>query len=784
MKEEPERAEGRRQAEVLLAHLLRETPWGVVAEDESGRILQVNHRFCELFESDFSPDELIGANLWTFERDASTRFSDPILYLKRLEKIRTERRAVRAEVLELASGETWQLDSLPIPIATGKPGWLHLLKDVTEAKRRKTELLEAKHTAEEAEKCNSGFLAAMSHEMRTPLSALLGLAEALDDEIVDENHKQLLTRITSNATSLLRLIEDLLDSAQGDTGRIHLSEGPFSPSESISTVIEQLSNEARKKGLILEAVVDSRLPPRVLGEEARIRQVLINLIGNALKFTDSGKIQVKAYRPEGGSPDEICYEIEDTGIGIPADKIKLVFRRFYRIRKDSPGIGLGLSICHDLVYRMGGKIGIESIEGRGTRVYFILKQPALTTADPSEFDHYDPPRLSAPVSNKQGPSVLLAEDNDDNRTLMSLYMRKAGYSVREVSSALAALPLLQAERFDALVTDISMPGMDGIQLVAALRSFEARSRRPPIPTIVVTAHPLPQYQAKAREVGVNVFLAKPVQGAILCRALGKLTRGVARILVVDDSSDSRLILKRCLEEYLAPVEVETASSGTAAVEACRQNEFSLLIMDAWMPGMSGAETLTAIRRLPGHTGIPALAVTALPDGEEMDQLLGQGFLEILRKPIDRAAVLRSVRKHLRSTAVIARQDVDRGRAPTLAALQLDSVESKPYSSESVGKYSVHVDRDIIDLVPTFLENRRADLARFLELGERQRFDEIRRLGHSMKGTGGAYGFDFLTMLGERFESAARRHDIAQVTNLCVELEDYLSRVQVAPMEEA
>jgi CheY-like chemotaxis protein len=327
---------------------------------------------------------------------------------------------------------------------------------------------------------------------------------------------------------------------------------------------------------------------------------------------------------------------------------------------------------------MGGKIGLESEVGRGTCVFFTLVQPALSDTSPSNLDHHIPrSKMSVPPIAHQGAKVLLVEDEVSNRRMLTRMLEVAGYVVHAVSSAEDAFALLERSFFDVLVTDISMPGMDGIQLVEALRTWERRTLRASTPAVVVTAHVVSEYQERCREVGVDVFLAKPINGTALRRAVARLSRPPPRVLVVDDSWDARILLEVCLKQYPSPLEIHAANSGATAIATCREHAFSVICIDALMPEMSGIETLQNIRLQPLNKAVKIVAVTALNEREQLEQLKTSGFDDVLTKPIDRHKVHYAVRDALRASVVVRRESIDlRAIESAATLLQLESVSVK------------------------------------------------------------------------------------------------------------
>lgn len=669
--------QARSQLQMLFKNVTGCLPEAFLVENSEGRVLFVHAHYCELFQLRIEPSRLEGMDLRAIEKNACALFIEPEAYVVRLEEIRAQGVEVRGDILELSSGAIWCRDSLPIELGPKDRGWLHILRDVTQERAQVAALRKAQTEASIAQKAALGFLGAVSHELRTPQAEVARLISLLKNEDGRVERTRLVERLVLNANLMGHLIQDILAFAQLDEGTLRLSEGPVSPSSVLRQVADQMRQAAEEAGLTLVVLDNERLPTAVLGDESRIRQLLVSLVSNAIKFTKQGTVTLRAYRTSSEKPDEITYEVRDTGIGIAEVLRSRVFERYFRGHLDVPGAGLGLSICRDLVHLMGGRIGLDSEVGRGTCVFFTLVQPALSEALPSDLDSHVPrSRMSVPPMAEQGAKILLVEDDTSNRRLISRLLEVSGYVVHAIASGEEALALLDHGYFDVLVTDLSMPGMDGVELVETLRAREQSTLRAPTPAVVITAYPLSEYQGRCREAGVDVFLSKPINGTALRRALARLSRPPPRILLVDDSWDARILLEVCLRQYPSPLEIHAANSGATAISACKDHEFSVIFVDVLMPGMGGVETLKKIREQAHHRNVKIIAVTGLSDRAQLAQLKTNGFDDVLTKPIDRHKVHNVVREALRDSVIIRYAPDERvgmGGAATL--LQLETVTS-------------------------------------------------------------------------------------------------------------
>ncbi|MCH2109277.1 MAG: ATP-binding protein, partial [Polyangiaceae bacterium] len=347
-------------------------------------------------------------------------------------------------------------------------------------KARAERLSVAKNKFEEANRSKASFLATMSHEMRTPLTSILGITDLLSESEADAHTLQQIKRIDSNAIALQSIIEDILDYSKLESGQLKLHKDHFRPARAIEKAWERMSEAARQKGLQLIKSTAHDLPVRVVGDQERIVQVLVNLVGNAIKFTEQGTVTISAELIP-GEPLGVRYQVTDTGAGIPLEEQKKVFNRFYRCNLHAPGTGLGLSICKQLVDLMSGEIHLESKWGFGSEftVDLVHDKPHARSLERKNIEYKN--RLAEDIR------VLLVEDHLDNRSLMAHYLSHAGCRVDTADEGRTAQIMLEGTQYHALVTDLNMPGLDGFNLMQWVRQREAEERMRRLPIVVVTA---------------------------------------------------------------------------------------------------------------------------------------------------------------------------------------------------------------------------------------------------------------------------------------------------------
>jgi CheY-like chemotaxis protein/nitrogen-specific signal transduction histidine kinase len=658
-----------------------------------------------------------------------------------------------------------ELMLVPLTSEGSYTGFLGIYHDVTELQR-------ARQEAEAATQAKSAFLATMSHEIRTPMNAVIGMTDLLLGTDLTAEQREFAEVVHSSGDALLHVIDDILDYSKIEAGKLDLEHEPFNLRDCVEGALDIVAPRAWEKELELGCLIDGNAPAGIVGDEARLRQVLLNLLSNAVKFTDRGEVVVLVDAEEAGAGSyRVELAVRDTGIGIPPDRMDLLFTSFSQVDASTTrrfgGTGLGLAISKRLVELMGGTISVESEQKKGST--FRISLPVAAADVPTRIP------LDEGLPHLAGKRILIVDDNATNREIVTRHALSWGMEPVAIELPAVALELIVGgEPFDVAVLDMMMPEMDGLALAGEIRQHRHESELPLL--LLTSLGRLPQLQSG----GVfSAQLAKPLKASQLYNTLlqlltagrageeaiepmtdGKRARSALRILLAEDNAMNQKVALRLLEQlgYRADV----ATNGREAIEALERRPYDVVLMDVQMPELDGLDATRRIcERWPEETRPHIIAMTANALPEDREACFAAGMNDYVAKPIRAEELVAALKraKPLADSGAAGYVSLDDGALTNLRDLGGD---------EFLG-----------EVIDAFLADAPGLLATLRQSLEEQRTEELRRAAHTLKSNGATLGAEQFAELCRTLEQRAKEGELEGASGLVDQVEQ-----EYRPLEEA
>ena len=761
---------------------------GIIITDKDGNILRTNQAFSEI--TGYSEDEVIGKN----PRLLQSGNHDKNFYQQLWNEINNRGRWLGEIWNKRKNGDVFPLFSTITAVKNNHNEITHFVAsylDISESKQQQKDLEVARDKAEVASRAKSDFLATMSHEIRTPMNGVLGMAQLLSDTELSKQQRDYVNTIKLSGQNLLTIINDILDFSKIEAQKMELEPVAFNLKNSSFEVARLLTSKASEKGLELLFNIAPDCPHFVIGDPGRLRQVLLNILGNAIKFTQQGHILLDIRSTNKTDKEAtILFRISDTGIGITKQQQQHLFKPFTQADSSTTrkfgGTGLGLSICRQLIQLMGSEIQIESTPGQGSEFSFEITLPLS-----------DEP-ATLPFQTLDGLTLLIVDDNQTNLTILDEQFKSAGVETICLQSAEQALATLKQrsqknEKIDAIILDYCMPEMDGEELGKRILNNDQLKE---IPLILLTSAGQRGDLKRFEELGFSGYLTKPVIDKTLTGMIGALTdkryqkRKIltshsfidasttnddtefttpqiinARVLLAEDDLVNQQVALGILKKL--SITPDIAVNGLQVLELAKANNYDLILMDCLMPEMDGYEATLALRNTSSTENIPIIALTANAQQSDRERCIEAGMNDFISKPFEFDDLIKTLNHWLPETAYSEEVETE---LQAVSRAATDNENKLPVMNPDIYIKLRNTIPDTFDaVVKVFLDETAIKLDQIAQFINDDNFEESKRLSHSLKSSSATLGAMALSHIATLIESSSKQEDKQASLSLIPEL---------------